>query len=257
MRTKKNIEDNYVFLGIIELGDRIMEEQRPIIVSDLDEVARIHSNPKYSLWKISFNNGCYTFSPPSNNLILTKDTSSRFHIDKMPPSDDQSVREAKDKLISCLPLTVAEKIIVGRDNVVTKLGDNELKPDHVYRTVSERMLQVYINNGFVIGTSDSDEYVEYEQDGKIYNNNKGVDWYLGGVAFKYGNIILECPADKRFFVPAYDYGTRLAAHGRVRHMKSSGYANPVPMDMINVLYYNKDKNQIEKFEISNKRTPNL
>ena len=31
----------------------------------------------------------------------------------------------------------------------------------------------------IIGNDENDDYMEFEQNGEVYNNNKGVDWYLG------------------------------------------------------------------------------
>ena len=82
--------------------------------------------------------------------------------------------------------------------------------------------------GYILGGGSGDEYVEANVDGQTLNNNKGVDWYLGGAALRYGNVIIECPADKKYFFPASDNGCHLSFNPTVRFFKSSGYSNPVP-----------------------------
>lgn len=50
--------------------------------------------------------------------------------------------------------------------------------------------------------------------------------------YKYGDVILECPAYKEYFVPAMDNGCGMANDPTIRHMKSSGYKKPILMSMI-------------------------
>lgn len=107
----------------------------------------------------------------------------------------------------------------------------------------------YRKKGMIIGTGTDDEYLEYEQDGKIYNNNKGVDWYLGGAELKYGDIVLECPADKEYFTPAFDNGCGMSFDPTVRFLKSSGAKKPIPVSMItrvfNVKQIKEKNNQLD------------
>ena len=67
-----------------------------------------------------------------------------------------------------------------------------------------------------------------------------------GVSFRYGNIIIECPADKEYFQPAFDFGSGMAIDPTVRQMKSSGYKKPVPFSMItkiiDISYEQENKN---------------
>ena len=90
--------------------------------------------------------------------------------------------------------------------------------------------------------------MEYIQDGQRFNNNKGVDWYLGGVSLRYGNVIIECPASKEYFCPAYDNGCHLSMNPTVRHMKSSGYINPVPMSMVRLIKHPNISIDIDEIE---------
>ena len=106
------------------------------------------------------------------------------------------------------------------------------------------MLDIYTNAGSIVGASETDEYEEFTIDGKVYNNNRGVDWYLGGACLRYGDIILECPADKAYFKPAGDNGNTTSMDPTVKFMKSSGYKNPIPLSMItNIIRVVKENEQ--------------
>lgn len=150
----------------------------------------------------------------------------------MPLSNDERLKIVQEKIIRGDNLTLTDKMIAGRDHPVKVINGYELKSDHAYRAVSEKMFEIYREKGMIIGTGTDDEYLEYEQDGKIYNNNKGVDWYLGGAELKYGDIVLECPAAKEYFTPAFDNGCGMSFDPTVRFLKSSGSENPIPIDMI-------------------------
>lgn len=170
-----------------------------------------------------------------------------YNSQMMPLSNKPKLRAVQEKIIKGESLTMADKMIAGRDHTVKELAGYQLKPDHVYRAVSEELFLLYKKQGFIIGTDSLDEYQEYEEDGKIVNNNRGVDWYLGGVALKYGYIILECPADKEYFVPAYDNGCGMSLDPTVRFLKSSGAKKPIPVSMLtNVFDVRKIKEQQEK-----------
>ena len=167
-----------------------------------------------------------------------------YNIYNMPLSNNEKVRNAQTKALNNQPLGMLDKIVLGRDNIVREIDGYTLKPDCVYRAVSQELLELYQQCGYIVGVDKDDEYVEYEENGQRYNNNRGVDWYLGGAAPRYGDVIIECPADERFFTPAMDYGSGMALDPMVRLMKSSGAKNPVPTDMItNVLYIQKELEQ--------------
>ncbi|MFZ2544794.1 MAG: hypothetical protein WAW80_02360 [Candidatus Saccharimonadales bacterium] len=154
-----------------------------------------------------------------------------YHIDQMPPAEDPTLRAIREKQLRGESLSLSESMKAGRDETVDALEDYELKPDHVYRAVGRKALEAYMQTGLIHGRGGlevtDDEYEE--------GNNKGVDWYLGGAALKYGAVLLEAPADPRYFVPAAQSGHALAKDPRVRHMKSSGATNPVPMDMARII----------------------
>ena len=57
----------------------------------------------------------------------------------------------------------------------------------------------------------------------------------GGCGPYEGRSCSECPASKEYFTPAYDNGCHLSYDPTIRHMKSSGYKNPVPMDMVRLI----------------------
>jgi len=168
----------------------------------------------------------------------------------MPLSNENDLRTAQEKVLNKIPLTVKEKIILGRDHPIKIIDGYELKSDCVYRAISEELYDKYLELGFVYGTDENDEYMEYIEDGKIFNNNRGVDWYLGGVCLKYGNVIIECPASLEYFQPAYDNGCHLSIDPTVRHMKSSGYNNPVPMNMIKLIKHPSIPNDVNECSIN-------
>lgn len=156
-----------------------------------------------------------------------------YNANEMPLSNDEKKRIAQEKALNGEELTLGEKIILGRDPIIKEYNGYKFKPDHCYRVVSPEMLEIYTQAGKIVGASEEDEYKEFiAEDGKLYNNNRGVDWYLGGACLRYGTIIIECPADKNYFRPAWDNGNTTSMDPTVKFMKSSGYKNPVPLDMI-------------------------
>ena len=155
-----------------------------------------------------------------------------YNAQTMPLSKNPRLRAVQEKIIKGEPLTMPEKMIAGRDHPVKEIAGYQLKPDHAYRAVSVEMLELYKEKGFICGAGPDDEYQEYEENGEIFNNNRGVDWYLGGAALKYGYIVLECPADKEYFIPAYDNGNGMSFDPTVRFLKSSGAKKPIPITML-------------------------
>lgn len=151
-----------------------------------------------------------------------------YNVNNMPLSSDPEILDAQEKILRDEELTFREKLLIRNDYITTTIGNYKLKPDHVYRAINKKTLEIYIKTGFVCGHNENDEYLEEE-------GNRGVDWYLGGASFRYGNIILECPADKKYFVPATDNGNVTSKNPLVRHMKSSGFKNPVPMSMVRII----------------------
>ncbi len=166
-----------------------------------------------------------------------------YNANLMPLSNDKGLKKAQEKIINGEELSTKEKLILGRDHPVKRIDNYFLKPNCVYRVVSKEHYNQYLKWGYIYGNDENDEYIEYEKDGQIYNNNRGVDWYLGGASLRYGNrgeVIIECPALKQYFTPAFDNGCHLSFDPSVRHMKSSGFKNPVPVSIIKVIKYEND-----------------
>lgn len=159
-----------------------------------------------------------------------------YNSQNMPLSTDPKLHIVQEKILQGEKLTMTDKLIAGRDHPVKIINGYELKPDHAYRVVSEELFEIYKEKGVILGTGNDDEYLEYEENGKIYNNNKGVDWYLGGAELKYGDIVLECPADKKYFTPAFDNGNGMSFDPTIRFLKSSGAKNPIPVNMITKVF---------------------
>lgn len=152
----------------------------------------------------------------------------RYNALTMPLSNKPELREIQDKILHGQELNLSEKLKAGRDHPVKEINGIPLKPDFCYRAISKELYELYQKEGLISGVNEEDEY--YEEEG--YNNNKGVDWYLGGAALRYGNIVIECPADKEYFIPAADNGCGLSYDPNVRFMKSSGYKKRIPFSMI-------------------------
>lgn len=162
-----------------------------------------------------------------------------YHVDHMPLSQDPVLRSSQDKLLAGVPrkeFTIGEALKSGRDHTLRELGGVTLKPDHVYRTITADMLDTYNEAGAILA-----------QNGRIAEQGEdmqgGVSWYLGAVALGYGaknartseNFVLETPATPELFAPANDFGNGLAMDPLIKHMKSSGADNPVPMSAVQVL----------------------
>lgn len=150
-----------------------------------------------------------------------------YHAELMPPPQDEALAEIYSLQMAGEPLTIGQQMRAGRDETQQQYAGHDVLPDHVYRAVGEDGLDAYMESGAVTGRGENDEYEP--------GNNKGVDWYLGGVAAKYGEVVLMAPANADYFTPANDAGFGMAKDPNVRHMKSSGSANPVPMSTVRVL----------------------
>jgi len=168
-----------------------------------------------------------------------------YNAQNLPLSNDPVKRKIQEKMLRGEKLTVGETVKINlRDRVIRKIGDYECKPDHCYRAISEDDLKIYKEQGFV-GDKNKGDYISGE-------NNKGIDWYLGGACpSRYGDIIIECPAYKDYFQLAIDNGLNMANDINVRHIKSSSQSSPVTMEMItNVFDYKKiSQEQKAKFEM--------
>ena len=162
-----------------------------------------------------------------------------YNANEMPLSNDERKRTVQEKILKGEQLNISEKRIAGRDHPKKNLFGYQLKPDHCYRAISKELLEIYKKTGYIYGTDEDDEYQEYIENGQLHNNNRGVDWYLGGVTLRYGYIVIECPAYKEYFTPASDNGNSLAFDPTIRHMKSSGFKNPIPTNLITNVFDTK------------------
>lgn len=127
-------------------------------------------------------------------------------------------------------LSLRERLESGRDTVFVgeQIKGMVIKPDHAYRGVDEKTLLKYIQHGSVEGEHENPDI--WSPDG----GNKGIDWYLGGLALRYGNYIIETPAHADYFVVADEGGSALMANDPfVRHIKSEGgTSKSVPLSRI-------------------------
>ena len=164
----------------------------------------------------------------------------------MPLSSNPEIRTAQERYAR------GERFptLHGRDQrkIKKELGDYKCKSNFCYRAISQETYEIYKNLGFIgDNRPNAQEYMEsVDENEKAYNNNSGIDWFLGGAApgSEYGMIVIECPADMNYFQPAFDNGSDLTIDPTVRHMKSSPKANPIPFSMItNVFDYQKIKEQ--------------
>lgn len=60
----------------------------------------------------------------------------------MPLSNDERLRIVQEKIIRGDNLTLTDKMIAGRDHPVKVINGYELKSDHAYRVVSEKMFEI-------------------------------------------------------------------------------------------------------------------
>lgn len=249
-RTAQDIANgmNALAGGVKEAGRKRNEElvakQGYVAFRNPNAVAQFHADPFYANWNYTYVDGEYRFFPPQKKQDLTQATQVNqeqqielYNSHDMPLSNDPERRAAQEKMLRGEPLTMKEKINYagGHDKPLRKLGDYECKPDHCYRAISLETYELYKKEGFITGFSEYLGEVK-DADGQVRIDNGGVDWYLGGAGKRYGDIIIECPADKRYFQPNYDNGFGLSGDLEVRHMKSSGKQNPIPFSMITNIF---------------------
>ena len=172
----------------------------------------------------------------------------------MPLSSNPKLRTAQERYAKGERFST----LFGRDQrkIKKELGKYQCKSNYCYRAISQETYELYKNSGFINDNRpNSNEYTEsVDENGKVFTNNSGIDWYLGGAApgGEYGMIIIECPADKNYFQPAMDNGCDMTIDPTVRHMKSSPKENPIPFSMItNVFDYKKIKEQVDKENVEN------
>ena len=169
-----------------------------------------------------------------------------YNVKIMPLSNDSNRRMAQERFARGERFAT----LYGRDQskIKKELGTYQCKPNYCYRAISQETYELYKNSGFISDNRpNAKEYMEsVDENGKVFTNNSGIDWFLGGAApgSEYGMIVIECPADVNYFQPAFVNGCDLPIDPNVRHMKSSPKANPIPFSMItNVFDYKKIKEQ--------------
>ena len=198
-------------------------------------LSKLHD--KNPLAKIFSKNGEVLFDPTKHKSTTSLDTESTESYDAstMPLSSDPEKRRIQLKALNGEELGIFEQLKLGRDNPVHEVDGKETKSDHAYRAMSVEEYLAHEETGTIEGLENDHEYMEYEVDGETHNNNAGVDWYLGGVDPKYGKVIIEAPALKKYFTTASDEGNSLSADPKVKHLKSSTHDNPVPLSVTSVV----------------------
>ena len=157
-----------------------------------------------------------------------------FNADTMPLSLDPIRRALQEKLLNGEKLSMFD-LTKFRDKTVKNIDGYDLKPDHAYRAMSVKEYLEHEKTGWIEGPPNDQEYEETVVDGKTVNNNAGVDWYLGAAALKYGQVVLEVPALKKYFTTASDGGNGMTQDPTVKHLKSSPHDNPIPLSLAKVV----------------------
>lgn len=171
---------------------------------------------------------------------------------EMPLSKSEKKRMLQEKYLCGMELSEKEKDSLGHDETISELSGYKFKPDHCYKTISEKMYDDYCEEGYILGDPSLGDYQVIEKTGSLVVQSGGVHWYLGGISANHNDVIIECPASKEYFSPTRDNGCDLAIDPNVRHMVSSSQTNPVPMDMIKLIKHptlSTDIIQEEKFII--------
>lgn len=154
------------------------------------------------------------------NSVLPFDMEDCFDVNKIPLSENETLRIAQEKILSgktISELSIGEQLHF-RDKIT------RLDSQTAYRAVNFSGLQSYAETGFILGQGKDDEFI-------LGENNKGIDWFLGGYADRYGQYVIAAPALKEYFMLTHDNGNGLSGDPFIRHIKSSGYKNPIPSDL--------------------------
>lgn len=173
---------------------------------------------------------------------------------EMPLSKSSKKRYLQERYLCGMQLSEKEKLALGHDETISELEGYKFKPDHCYRTISEKTYNTYCEDGYILGDPSIGDYKVIEKASGLIVQNGGVHWYLGGISANYNAVIIECPASKEYFSPTRDNGCDLAIDPNVRHMVSSTHNNPVPMEMIRIIKHptlELKKETEEKFIILN------
>lgn len=180
------------------------------------------------------------FSKGKKATKVSSEPIELFDAKNLPLSDRPEIRAAQEKMLRGEKLGVMESVRTGaRDNAVTKLGDYELRSDYAYRAVHQDGLDDYLKTGLI----------KYPDDKIAYGG--AIHWYLGGAApaKSYGNIVLETPANIKYFQLADDYGGFMSGHPSVRHMYSF-HDNPISMDDVTRVFFMDPKDRTKVVRVA-------
>ena len=141
-----------------------------------------------------------------------------------------------EKQASGAQLTMEEIMQAGRDGVLYEWNGQKLKPDHCYRKIQQPDLDHYRESGFVDNNIDL-KTLERKDGRKVKGRIDTVDWYLGATTSRYGDILIEAPANPDYFVPVETPGKQgnMLTDPDAIHMHSSGIVDPIPMSEVRVL----------------------
>ena len=230
LESKINVEKKTYETTIKSLGSELVGETNLSKLNEIINPPKNISERQILTDDILRNNSRVRVSNGKTNIgfqfFANKKTNNLYNANDMPLSSDPKIRSVQNKIANGDSLSMFEKTFL-RDKTYKNIGNYECKPDYCYRAISKETYELYKEKGYILGQSK-----EYQELADGTNNNAGVDWYLGGYAKKYGSIIIECPADKDYFVPASDGGNRMSTDITVKHMKSSPKQNPIPFSKI-------------------------
>ena len=240
--TDKKYVDSVVEKGKELLGesdfeklDRIFHPQKVEPVTEILEDSTItrskNLTTEVAKGRVGVKNSSGSTSKIGFQFFANKKAENLYNANDMPLATDPKFRRLQDKMANGESLSMFERASF-HDKTYKNIGDYECKPNYCYRAISKEVYDIYKEKGYIVGYDNDKEYQEFvDEDGSSWNNNAGVDWYLGGYA-KYGTIIIECPAYKDYFVPAVDGGNHMTSDITVKHMKSSPEQNPIPFSKI-------------------------
>ncbi len=220
-----------VLVGLEEMSRGGEHTRRSLVDTQTELLAKPLGDLFVARGQESVENLMQMLEDPFMGIGINVETGN-FDTALMPRSEDELKNAAQDKIRRGEPMTLSEGLRAGgRDTIAIRLGELELQTDAAYRATDLGEIASHLETGY-IASREGDEYIVTD-DG--HDNNGGVDWFLGGVAQRYGNTIIEVPARPDYFQPASDNGTHLGRGAVARHFKSSGHTKPIPVAMANVI----------------------
>ena len=76
-----------------------------------------------------------------------------FNATTMPLSNNEKIRIAQQKLLNGEALSLADKLVIGRDQTIRNIAGYKFRSDCAYRAINQELLEIYLNVGFVCGVS--------------------------------------------------------------------------------------------------------